>query len=207
MIEFWLLQDNDKIQLPINPELYESSEGMGNSTVNVSELGEVNILGKPKLSEITLTSFFPNQYYTFCEYRDILPPEDYVALIQKFMRKGQVRLLITGTSINKIYYIENFTHGRRDGTGDIYYTISFKEFKKIKLKNIQGNDDSYILTNSRPSTSIGFKIPPTYTVKVNDTLWSIARRFYGDGSKYTYLMKLNGIKNPDSIMVGKVLKL
>lgn len=48
--------------------------------------------------------------------------------------------------------------------------------------------------------------PPaaTYTVKSGDTLGGIARRF---GAKVEYLVQLNGIKDPNKIQVGQVLKL
>jgi LysM repeat protein len=45
----------------------------------------------------------------------------------------------------------------------------------------------------------------TYTVVSGDTLWAIAERFYGDGSKYPQIASANGIANPDLIMVGQQL--
>ncbi|HEX8936323.1 MAG TPA: LysM peptidoglycan-binding domain-containing protein [Pseudonocardiaceae bacterium] len=44
-----------------------------------------------------------------------------------------------------------------------------------------------------------------YTVVSGDTLWAIAERFYGDGSKYPKIASANGIANPDLIMVGQQL--
>jgi LysM repeat protein len=44
-----------------------------------------------------------------------------------------------------------------------------------------------------------------YTVVSGDTLWAIAARFYGDGSKYPKIASANGIANPDLIMVGQKL--
>jgi LysM repeat protein len=44
-----------------------------------------------------------------------------------------------------------------------------------------------------------------YTVVSGDTLWAIAERFYGDGSKYPKIASANGIANPDLIMVGQKL--
>jgi nucleoid-associated protein YgaU len=48
------------------------------------------------------------------------------------------------------------------------------------------------------------KIPEDgYIIKKGDTLWRLAQRFYGDGSKYTKIVKANNIKNPNSLQVGK----
>jgi nucleoid-associated protein YgaU len=45
----------------------------------------------------------------------------------------------------------------------------------------------------------------TYTVVSGDTLWAIAERFYGDGSKYQQIADASGIANPDLIQPGQVL--
>jgi len=44
-------------------------------------------------------------------------------------------------------------------------------------------------------------------VMVNDSLWKIAEREYGDGYKWVEIARLNNIKNPDIIDKGQVLKL
>jgi nucleoid-associated protein YgaU len=44
-----------------------------------------------------------------------------------------------------------------------------------------------------------------YTVVRGDTLWGIAKRFYGNGSRYPEIAKANNIPNPDIIHVGQVL--
>ena len=47
--------------------------------------------------------------------------------------------------------------------------------------------------------------PRTYTVVSGDTLWAIAERFYGDGSKYQKIATASNIPNPDLIQPGQVL--
>jgi nucleoid-associated protein YgaU len=53
------------------------------------------------------------------------------------------------------------------------------------------------------------EVPPpagrTYTVEPGDTLWAIAERFYGDGSKYQVIADASGVSNPDLIHPGEVL--
>ena len=44
-----------------------------------------------------------------------------------------------------------------------------------------------------------------YTVVRGDTLWGLAKRFYGNGSRYPEIAKANNISNPDIIHVGQVL--
>ena len=46
----------------------------------------------------------------------------------------------------------------------------------------------------------------TYTVGHGDTLWKIAERFLGKGSRYTEIVKLNGLKS-NVLYTGQVLAL
>ena len=46
----------------------------------------------------------------------------------------------------------------------------------------------------------------TYTVRTGDSLWGIAAKMLGDGSRYTEIKRLNGLKS-DLIQPGQVLRL
>lgn len=50
-------------------------------------------------------------------------------------------------------------------------------------------------------------IPKYYTVKDNDTLWSIAEKYLGSPLRYQELAAINRLPNPDLIYVGQVLEL
>ena len=75
---------------------------------------------------------------------------------------------------------------------------------------------NYVLRYSEDGTSVA--IPQTattpvseiqngmYTVKQGDTLWSIAEKFYHDGTKFAQIMKDNGLLS-DRIKVGMQLKI
>lgn len=62
-----------------------------------------------------------------------------------------------------------------------------------------------VVEQKRPTT--GKETPKTHTVVKGDTLWAIAKKYLGDGSKFPELAKLNNIKNPNEIKVGQVIKL
>ncbi|MGP3690386.1 LysM peptidoglycan-binding domain-containing protein [Streptomyces sp. IBSNAI002] len=47
--------------------------------------------------------------------------------------------------------------------------------------------------------------PRTYAVEPGDTLWDIAERFYGDGSRYPDIAAASGVEDPDLLAVGQVL--
>jgi len=44
-----------------------------------------------------------------------------------------------------------------------------------------------------------------YTIQSGDTLFAIAKRFYGDGEKYPLILQANPLANPNQIEVGQVL--
>ena len=46
-----------------------------------------------------------------------------------------------------------------------------------------------------------------YTIKPGDNLSTIAKRFYGQASKFTDVAKANGISDPNKIQAGQQLKL
>ena len=48
-------------------------------------------------------------------------------------------------------------------------------------------------------------LPGKYTVKAQDTLFSIAEKYYQDGYKYPEIAKANNLINVDSIQTGQVL--
>lgn len=50
-------------------------------------------------------------------------------------------------------------------------------------------------------------VPKTYKIKKGDTLVKIAVYFYGDGSKWRDIAKLNHLRDPNHPKVGKVIKL
>lgn len=62
-----------------------------------------------------------------------------------------------------------------------------------------------VTTQSPTPTSTKLPQLATYQVEAGDTLWDIAQRFYGDGTKWRLIANANGIDNPRRLQVGTVL--
>lgn len=206
-MKFWLSFNNfeEKLQLPVNPKGYEFVTGNKNDTADIVGLGELNLLGGEKLAEIELTSFFPFRYASYCAYRDIPKPYDAVALIEKWRKAKQpIRLIITDTPVNFQCSIESFKFGEQDGTKDVYYTLSLKEYRFIEVKKVASPSSVMsIQSTSRPDPR---PVSKTYTVKSGDSLWLITKK--EGGSDWNVLYNANkGVigGNPNLIYPGQVL--
>ncbi|RJE48694.1 MULTISPECIES: LysM peptidoglycan-binding domain-containing protein [unclassified Dehalobacter] len=209
-MEFWLKNYNntETLQLPIPPSSFDITQGNLNTTVNIQDAGEINLIGKEKLATITLNSFFPKEEYYFCQYSGFPSPYDCVGRIESWRKSGKpVRLIITSTDINISASIERFQYGEKgEGTGDVYFILELKEYRQITAQT-ESTTSSTSPSQSQNSRSSDRNVPPSYIVKSGDTLWAIAKRFYGDGAKYPTLAAKNNIKNPNLIYAGQVLKL
>lgn len=83
-----------------------------------------------------------------------------------------------------------------------------KSYKKNRNGWIWLENPSYckVGTTTSGSSSTSSSAPKTYTVRSGDSLWKIALSQLGDGSRYTEIKTLNGLKS-NTINVGQVLKL
>lgn len=62
--------------------------------------------------------------------------------------------------------------------------------------------------NAPPETAPGpAAAPRTYTVQPGDTLWSIAVRTYGDGTRWGEILRANGLAAPEDLRTGQSIVL
>ncbi len=47
----------------------------------------------------------------------------------------------------------------------------------------------------------------TYIICKGDTLWSVAKKIYGDGQRWKDIAQANNIDNPTKLRVGQVLQI
>lgn len=206
-MEFWIQQDNSgKIQLPVKPSEFTITVTHKNTVVNVIQIGDINLMGKTGLREITISSFFPAKDYHFSNNSSRKEPLTYVEKLESWRKSGSpIRVIVTGV-LNMEATIESFSYGEQDATGDVYYTLYIKEYKKIKTKKA-----TVTIATVKPSTrttkTAESSSGKTYTVKSGDCLWKIAKQFYGNGAESTKIYNANTdkISNPNLIYPGQVL--
>lgn len=242
---FYLSFNNyeEVIRLPVNPETLEIKEIGDSKSYTVVDFGEINAIAYPKLTEITIESMFPAQYYPFVVYPQekagkLLKPYEYVELIRKWMvSRRPVRFVFSGLKavnvqnaqtpdwlkradslaeqtftgdigVNMAVSIESFSWKLSAGSsGDIEYTLGLKKYVFYQALAVKVGGNGEVKTQQKRASEK--TIPTTYVVKAGDTLWSIAQKNLGDGSKSTTLQKLNGIPDHElkKLKPGRVLKL
>lgn len=202
-MDYYLSFNNNKerLRLPVIPSSFNITIPHQNTSVDITNLGEINLIGKTGLATMTIESFFPKQQYSFCFYNDFPTPYECIKLLLKWKDSGKpIRVIVTDTPINYAMAIESLTYSEVDGTGDVYFTLDLKEYKFVKTTTVQvGQLKSPQTKRQTKSTQ------KEYVVKEGDTLWGIAKKTTGNGDNYKIIAKKNNIKNPDNLQVGQRL--
>ena len=195
------------------PAEYTVTSEQDNTSVTMCNLGEVTLRGKRKLQQISFSSFFPRQYDSgYCDVRS-KSPITMVKKVEKMKRAGSVKLIITGVLSMKVT-IESFEWGENDGTGDISYTLSMKEYRTVSIPAsvlVKEQPAQPAAAGSDGGTS-GRDQPETtgtqsYTVKSGDSLSAIARKLTGSTNWQTIYEQNKAVigSNPNMIKPGQVL--
>ena len=213
MLQIWLKGGGSRIRIPVVPAEHTVTSEQDNTSVTVCNLGEVTLRGKRKLQQISFSSFFPRQYDSgYCDVRS-KSPITMVKKVEKMKRAGSVKLIITGVLSMKVT-IESFEWGENDGTGDISYTLSMKEYRTVSIPAsvlVKEQPAQPAAAGSDGGTS-GRDQPETtgtqsYTVKSGDSLSAIARKLTGSTNWQTIYEQNKAVigSNPNMIKPGQVL--
>ncbi|KYG90388.1 peptidoglycan-binding protein [[Bacillus] sp. KCTC 13219] len=222
----------DDVQLPVAPTSMSMQISNKNDTIILMNESEVNILKKPGLTDIEFEVLLPNAKYPFAVYPSgFQPASKYLEKLEKLkLSQEPFQFIVNRTKpdgsllfdTNMTVSLEDYDIEEDAGEGfDITVKVRLKQYrpygtKKLNLKTSTANQSNSTNTaavkkatanveKQRPTT--GKQTPKTYTVKSGDTLWAIAKKQLGDGSKYAELAKLNNLSNPNLIKVGQVIKL
>ena len=77
-MEIWLKQGKKQLRLPILPQEVGESGEQDNKTEIVNALGEVNLLGLPKLETVSLEAHFPEKPMYYDQYSGTFPRKAHV---------------------------------------------------------------------------------------------------------------------------------
>lgn len=205
MKKHYIVTSNKTIQLPVPPSSYEITTGNNVSTVNLLNFGEMINGSVPNLKTWSIEKYFPHTNYlpTYISDIELLDPWDYVDLFEDLKNNAtEAAYMISETSIYIPCIITDFVYGEDDGTGDVNYTLTFKENKST---NLTSKDGTKLNSGYVPENNSGNYF---WTVHEGDTILTICKKAYnGDTKRFKELLKKNNLKNPSQVKVGMVLQL
>ena len=198
----WHNNGEERIYFTVNPARLTVTRPNENRVRSLAMGGTVNIWGGRGLREVNLTTFLPAATSPFYNGQE---PESVLAMLKSWQDSGDpVRLIISGSDINDALLIEDVSETLAEGDRDVGLTLTLREYKfKSALAALAGGSGSAAPRKRTDERAM----PRTYTVKKGDTLWDIACRFYGDGTKWRAIAAKNGVADPRKLQVGKVLTL
>lgn len=198
--KFILKSDGGEMILPVTPQTFTVSKSNNVQKLSIHQLGDVNVWGQPGLCEIKIESFFPAEQrsYSFSGGDPYAMAEQIEGWIND---QTVIRFIVSDTPVNLAVLPAAIEYGESDGTGDVDFTLTLKEYRSMETVDLNGTGEGRETENEPVSSE------QTYEVKSGDTLWAIAKQYYGDGSLAYKLAAVNGIKNANLIYPGNVLKI
>lgn len=195
---------NESLTMPVTPAEWSIEEGRMVEALDMAQTGQVNLPGLPALFNEQLTFLLPSSARSYADAAYSGDPYTVVAMLVRWSSDGDpLRLIITDTTVNTLVLLAPVRYGERDGTGDVYATLTLRQYREL-ISETAERADTGNADRSQPEASSNAS--RTYTVVKGDTLWGICRHFYGSGQLAWKLATFNGIKNANLIYPGQLLR-
>lgn len=218
--EFYL----EKCLLPVAPSRLDIKINNANKTLGLINEGEINILKKAGLTDIEFACDIPQMKYPFAVYKEGFKGADYFLDYFESLKnsKKPFQLIICrslpgskklfNTNIKVTLEDYKLTEDAKNGF-DVTVNVKLKQWRDYGTKTV-----NIVITASKPRAAVeprretAMSPAPAqavaYTVAKGDCLWNIAKKYYGNGSKYTVIYNANRSViggNPNLIYPGQVL--
>lgn len=213
-----------KCLLPVTPSKMEVKVKNANKTLTLINEGEINVLKKPGLTEVEFSCEIPQVSYPFASYKAGFRGADYFLGVFEDLKASQepfqfiVCRALPGNgklfNTNLRVTLEDYkvTEEAKNGM-DLTVKVKLKQWRDHGTKTV-----NITVTAARPrarlepqretAASPAPQQARAYTVVKGDCLWNIAKKFYGDGSRYAVIYNANaGVigGSPNRIYPGQVL--
>ncbi len=212
----------DKCLLPIAPPKLQIKINNTNETVTLINEGEVNILKTAGLTDIEFECRIPQEQYPFAVYKSGFAGADYFLGCFESLKTGRKPFqfivcrqrpdgrALFNTNIRVSLEDYKVTEDAEEGH-DLLVKVKLKQWRDYGTKTVDVSFSTSRASVGGQRETSGSPAPSSaqsYTVVKGDCLWTIAKRFYGSGAKYTVIYNANkGIigGNPNLIYPGQVL--
>ena len=205
----------DDLELPFAPKEIRTRIKGKNKTVNLVNEGEVNILKKAGLTDVTFDIRIPHNPLPFSRHH--YPVKTYLNKLE-LLKVNQVpfQFIVNRPGLyntNLKVSLEDYDIDEDASNGQMTVVkVELKQFEdygditaKLQEKKVNGKT---VITVQKEKERLDTRKPPKQvTTKTGDTLWTIAKKYLGDGSKYRHLARINNLDNPNGILAGQVIRL
>lgn len=168
------------------------------------------------LEEYSFEAEFPSKEYHYMEPGAKADADYYEKMFKKAQKnKKPIRFIASNEITDDIsvkVLVESVEAVEKAGEeGDKYLTLKLLEYKGatkryVAVQTPTGPVKQEVQTSAPENPAVTEN--KTYTVAKGDTLWAIAKKFYGDGNQYPKIASANAsIKNPNLIYAGQVLSI
>lgn len=204
----------DGIELPIAPKTIQTKINGNNKTVNLINEGEVNILKLPGLTDINFDMIIPHHKLPFVtnlsSVDGYLSKLEFLKVNKKKFQFIVIRKNLYNTNMKVSLEDYRINEDASDGPMTVINIVlkQFGNFGEVVVKMDEKKvGDKTVVTVQKEKERVVSKTPPKqHKVKSGDTLWAIAKKELGDGSRYQEIADLNGISNPNVISPGQVIR-
>lgn len=207
--------------LPVTPSKLSVKIKNMNKTVTLINEGEVNIIKTKGLREFSFELLLPFDRYSFTTMNRPKKQKSYLDKLNRLkINKKPFQFIVKrpkGFKTNIKVTLEDLsiTEDAKEGR-DIKVSVTLKEYRHYGTKKVvfvqptsavgeqpkqeEKKEEAKVAENRDSSTA---QKPKTHIVKRGDTLWGLAKRYYGNGSLYPKIVSANPkIKNPNLIIDG-----
>lgn len=185
--DFYILYKNVKFVLPITPESFKITNDSNNEVINLINMGDVNIVKSPPLTEYSFTARFPMRSYPYARMEHSF--KWYFDFFQTMKEeKGVFRLIVYRKTDG------NATTNNANGLDDYWDTNALVTLEEMEINESYDYGDDVLIdfklkqyrdygivsikdtTPNREETNYELA-PQTYVIKRGDTLAKIAETF------------------------------
>ncbi len=210
-------RNGKKYKLPVNPEEIKRSRELNVETYQVLGTGQVSVPSHCGLEEFSFEAEFPSQDYHYLNSGAKADADYYEKMFRKAQKNMEpIRFIASNDitdDISVLVLVKSVDSVEKAGEeGDKYLTIKLQEYKAPGKRYVAVQTPAATVKQEEPAASPesnpAVTENKTHTVQKGDTLWAIAKRYYGNGSQYPKIASANpSIKNPNLIYPGQVLSI
>ena len=190
--------NGSKFTFPALPEKVQGKYGAKYQSFDIISQGTVKVPKGTDVAEFTWDGVFfgeSKRNEPIVKKNSWKEPNECVKILNNFMKNETVlNLIVTETWINVDVTISLFQPRPAGAYGNVEYSITFVQKKPLQIYTTDELKIAKFVKKTKPRNDSGGSSGgggSTYTVVSGDTLWGIASKKLGSGSKWTQIYDAN----------------